>query len=229
MILLLLPLLALEVQERPDPRPPFRATLTIEHYLRREDRVSLESGELSVRPGEALLYQSPRHKVLLRDGRAYERKAGERSVKAWDLGRSENFQPLDLWRSDARTIREKFREIDDAAAAPRDLPPAVVTAEGKPLPPVTVNPPRESFAWTDGIDRAEGCARVLLVPREPGLRSRISSIRLSVDRATGRILRAVVDSPAQILTLTLGDVQEDPSMRDAVFEWDLSNVKVEDR
>jgi hypothetical protein len=50
-----------------------------------------------------------------------------------------------------------------------------------------------------------------------------------VDRASGRILSAVVDGPSQVLTLTLGDYQEVASMEDAVFEMDLSNLKVEDR
>ena len=38
-----------------------------------------------------------------------------------------------------------------------------------------------------------------------------------------------VDSPTQILTLTLGDYHEVASLDDAAFELDLSNLKVEDR
>lgn len=212
-----------------DPVPPFRATMTIERYLKREDRVALDTGELAVRPGEALLFQSRRTKLLLRGGKGYERTTGERSVKAWDLTKPETFQPLDLWRMDPRAIRERFQEIDDRAEPARELPVAVVGADGKPVPPVAVAPSGGSLAWADGVDRAEGCKRIVLVPREPRLRSRISSIRLSVDRATGRLLRAVVDGPLHQLTLTLGDSPGAAPPDDAVFDWDLSNVKVEDR
>jgi hypothetical protein len=67
------------------------------------------------------------------------------------------------------------------------------------------------------------------VPRDVRLREKVSSIRLSVDRASGLILRAVVDAPAHVLTLTLSDYREVASLEDAVFDWDLSNLKVEDR
>jgi hypothetical protein len=230
MDLLMTYLLALLLLQDPaPPRPPFRATMTLERYGKREDRVSVESGELFVRPGDALLYRSGGLRLLIRGGRALERRAGERTSKAWDPAKPENFRPLDLWRLDPRTIREMFREVDDPVAADRRMPPAVVTANGTAVPPAPASPSPESLAWTDGVDRAEGCRRVILVPRDPELRSRVSSIRLSVDRATGRLLRAVVDSPAQLLTLTLGDFREDPSMDDAVFDWDRSTLKVEDR
>lgn len=223
MMSLLVAFLALQ-----DP-PPFRATMTIERYAKREDRVSVDTGDLFVRPGDVLLYQSRALRLLVRGGRAFERKGGERTVKAWDLSKPENFQPLDLWRLDARAIRERFQEVDDRAAGGRELPSTVVTAEGKPVPPVALKSPPDSPAWADGVDRADGCMRVILVPREPKLRSRLSSIRLSVDRASGRLLRAVVDSPTQVLTLTLGDCHEAASIEDAVFDWDLSTLKVEDR
>jgi hypothetical protein len=229
MILQILPILALALQERPAPAPATRATITIERFVKREDRVRVETGELLVRPGEALLYRSGTFELLIRDGRILERRAGERTVRAWDLARPENFRPLDLWRLDARSIRERFREVDDAAAAPRELPAAVVTAEGSPVPPVPVAPAPESLAWTDGVDRAEGCKRVILVPRDPALRSRIASIRLSVDRASSRLLRAVVDTPSHVLTLTLGDCREAPPADDGAFDWDLTFLKVEDR
>jgi hypothetical protein len=89
--------------------------------------------------------------------------------------------------------------------------------------------PGGSLVVADGIDRAEGCARVRLVPKDAALRARITSIRLSVDRKTGFVQRAVVDSPAQVLTLTLGDYHEVASLEDAVFDLDLSNLKVEER
>lgn len=226
-MMLLLALLAL--QDSAPPRPPFRATMTVERYGKREDRVSVESGDLFVRPGDALLYRSGGLRLLIRGGRAMERRSGERTPKAWDPGKPENFRPLDLWRLEPRAIRDLFRELDDSGAADRGMPPAVVTAKGTAVPATAASPSPESLAWTDGVDRAEGCRRVILVPRDPELRSRVSSIRLSVDRTTGRLLRAVVDSPTQILTLTLGDFREDPSMDDAVFDWDRMTLKVEDR
>ena len=229
MMTLLLPLLAFAVQDRPPTPPPYRATLTIERFVKREDRVAIETGEILVRPGDALLYQSGNLKVLIKDGKILERRPGERIVRAWDLARPENFRPLDLWRLDPRSVRERFRDIDEPGAAARELPPSVVGAGGAAIPPVPVTPSSESLAWADGVDRAEGCRRIILVPRDTALRSRISSLRLSVDRASGRLLRAVVDSPAQILTLTLGECHEAPSMDDAAFEWDLTNVKLEDR
>lgn len=206
----------------------YRATLTLERHVKREDRVSVDTGELLVRPGEALLFQSRQLRVLLRGAKAFERRSGERTVKAWDLSKVENFQPLDLWRLEPRAVQEHFQELDDPAGGGRELPPSVVGPEGRAIPPVVVRPSAESLAWTDGVDHAEGCKRIILVPRDPKLRSRISSIRLSVDRATGRLLRAVVDSPAQVLTLTLGDCQA-ASLDDAAFDWDFSNLKVEDR
>jgi hypothetical protein len=126
---------------------------------------------------------------------------------------------------DSRAVRE----VDDREFEARPLPAAAVTVEGKPVPALKPPLPEASLARVDGDDRAEGCRRVILVPREPALRARISSIRLSVDRATGHILSAAVDGPSQALTLTLGDCQEAASLEDAVFEMDLSNVKVEDR
>jgi len=209
--------------------PPYRATMTIERHSKREDRVGVETGDLLVKPGEALLFQSRLQKVAIKDGRAFERKGSERKVVAWDLSKPENFQPLDLWRLDSRAILERFREIVDRSAEPRELPPAVLDGEGKPRPPVAVSPSPGSLARADGVDRAEGCMRVILVPRDARLRSRITSIRLSVDRATNRILRAVVDSPSQVLTLTLGDCPEAAPPEDAAFDWDFSTLKVEDR
>lgn len=209
--------------------PAWRATMTIERCSKREDRVSVETGDLYVKPGQALLFQSRQQKLAIKDGRAVERKGTERRVIAWDLSKPENFQPLDLWRLESRAILEQFREIVDRAAEPRELPPAVLDGEGKPRAPVVVSPSPDSLARADGADRAEGCMRVILVPRDPRLRSRITSIRLSVDRATNRILRAVVDAPTQLLTLTLGDCPEAAPPADAVFDWDFSNMKVEDR
>jgi hypothetical protein len=220
--------LALAFQD-PAPPPSFRAAVTVERYLRREDRVAVETGTLSVRPGAALLFESRTQRLLLRDGKSFERRAGERFTRVRDLSRPEFFQPLDLWRIDARSLRERFVEIDDRDAVARPLPAAVVTLEGKAIPPVKALLSESSLARVEGEDRAEGCRRVVLVPRDPALRSRIASMRLSVDRASGRILSAVVDGPSQVLTLTLGDYQEVASMEDAVFEMDLSNLKVEDR
>lgn len=208
--------------------PPYRATMTLERHVKREDRVHVDSGDLLVRPGEALLYQSKQHKLLIRGDRALERKGAERAVKSWDLRQAENFQPLDLWRLDPRVLRERFQEIEDPVVA-RSLPSAVVRADGTPVAPVVVKPPAESLAWADGVDRAEGCRRAILVPRDPKLRARIPSIRLSIDRATGRLLHAVVDGPTQLLTMTIGDVTETAPLADAVFDWDLSNLRVEDR
>jgi hypothetical protein len=225
MTILVAALLALQAQDA----PAFRATMTFERYAKREDRVSVDTGDLFVRPGQALVYQSRTQKIAIRDGKAIERHGAERKVVAWDLSKPENFQPLDLWRLTPRAILELFREIVDRTAEPRELPPAVLDGEGKPRPPVAVNPSPESLARTDGVDRAEGCSRVILVPRDPRLRARIASIRLSVDRATNRILRAVVDSPAHVLTLTIGDCPEAAPLEDAVFDWDISNLKVEDR
>lgn len=223
MMLLLATLLALQ------EAPAWRATMTIERCSKREDRVSVDTGDLYVKPGLALLFQSPLQKVAIKDGRAIERKGSERKVVAWDLSKPENFHPLDLWRLDSRAILEQFREIVDRTAEPRELPPAVLDGEGKPRAPVAVSPSPASLARAEGVDRAEGCMRVILVPRDARLRSRITSIRLSVDRATNRILRAVVDSPAHVLTLTLGDCPEAAPPEDAVFDWDISALKVEDR
>jgi len=226
----LLPLAALALASQDPPPPPsFRAAMTVERYLRREDRVAVETGTLSVRPGIALLFESRTQRLLLRDGKAFERRSGERFTRMRDLSRPENFPPLDLWRMDARLIRERFLEIDDRDSGPRPVPAAVVTLEGKAIPPVKALTSEFSLARVEGEDRAEGCRRVLLVPRDPALRARIASMRLSVDRASGRILSVVVDGPSQVLTLTLGDYQEVASMEDAVFEMDLSSLKVEDR
>lgn len=225
MMMLLGVLLAFQAPEA----APYRATMTIERCSKRDDRVGVETGDLFVRPGRALVYQSRLQKIAIQDGRALERKGAERKVLSWDLSKPENFQPLDLWRLDSRAILEQFREIVDHEAEPRELPPAVLDGDGKPRPPVTVAPSPASLARADGIDRAEGCMRVLLVPRDARLRSRISSIRLSVDRATRRILRAVVDSPGQMLTLTPGECPEAAPPEDAVFVWDTSNLKVEER
>jgi hypothetical protein len=207
---------------------PFRAELTIECFVKREDGVTLQSGTLSVRPGLALLFDARASRMAIRDGRAVERRAGERTARRWDLSKPENFQPLDLWRLEAGAIRERFDVITDRPAESRELPGSVVTAEGRPVAPAALKP-GAALVVAEGVDRAEGCARVFLVPRDPKLRGRIASIRLSVDRATGLILRAVVDSPAQVLTLTLSDYREVASLEDAIFELDLSNLKVEDR
>lgn len=219
--------LALLLAQEP-PKSPFRAELTIERFVKREDGVTLQSGALAVRPGEALLYESRAGRLLVRDGKATERRAGERGARRWDLSKPENFQPIDLWRLDAAAVRALFEVRSDRPAEARALPDSVVGADGRALPPVTVKP-GASLAAAEGVDRAEGCARVILVPLDPKLRARIASIRLSVDRASGLLHRAVVDSPAEILTLTLGEVREVASLEDAVFDWDISTLKVEDR
>jgi len=229
MILPPLAALLLALQEPPAPAPPFRASITIERHARHEDRVGVEVGTVSVRPGVALMFESRSRRLLVRDGRSCEQRKGERSVRVRDLAGPGNFQPLELWSRDARWIRERFREVDDRESEARALPAAVVTLDGRALPPVNTVLPEASLAWADGEDRAEGCRRVILIPRDTSLRARLPSIRLSVDRATGRILSAVVDGASQVLTLTLGDYAEVPSMDDGAFEMDLSNVKVEDR
>jgi len=221
--------LVLGGQEPAEPaRSPFRAHLTIERFVKREDGATLQTGTLCVRPGEALSFEAPRSRLLVRDGTAVERRAGEKTARRWDLSKPENFQAVDLWRLDAAAVRRLFRVASDRPAETRELPESVVSAEGKPVPPAAVKP-GASLVVAEGVDRAEGCARVLLVPIDGKLRERISSIRLSVDRASGLLLRAVVESPAQILTLTLGDYREVASLEDAIFDWDLSNLKVEER
>ena len=226
MMNLLLLALALGAQE--PPRSPFRAELTIERFVKREVGVLLQAGTLSVRPGEALSFDAPRARLLIRGGTAVERRTGERAARRWDLSKPENFQPLDLWRLDAAAVRRQFRVLTDRPSETRALPSSVGAADGTLVAPAAVKP-GASLAVADGVDRSEGCARVLLVPIDPKLRERIPSIRLSVDRASGLIRRAVVDSAAQILTLTLGDYREVASLDDAVFELDLSNLKVEER
>ena len=219
------------LQAASDPQEtkrPFRAQVTLERFVKREDGVTVQSGTLAVRPGEALLFESRTARLLVRDGRATERRAGERTARRWDLSKPEHFQPLDLWRLDGAALRSLFQVTTDRPSETRGLPPSVVTVEGTPVAPVPVKP-GASLAAVEGIDRAEGCARVRLVPRDSRLREKVSSIRLSVDRASGLILSAVVDSPTQVLTLTLSDYREVASLEDAVFDWDLTSVKVEDR
>jgi len=221
--------LALALQEASEPaRSPFRAQLTIERFVKREDGVTLQSGRLLVRPGDALMFDARPSRLLIRDGAATERRAGERSARRWDLSKPENFQPLDLWRLDAAALRRRFRVVGDRPAEARELPEAVVSAQGRPIPPAQPKP-GASLVVAEGRDRAEGCARVLLVPNDAKLREKIASIRLSVDRASGLIYRAVVDAPGQVLTLTLSEYEEVASLEDADFELDLSNVIVEER
>lgn len=222
--------LAFGLQDLPDPpRSPFRAQASIERFVKREDRLTLQTGTLSVRPGEALAFDARPGRLLIRDGKAVEQRPGERSVRRWDLSKPENFQPLDLWRLGPEALRALFQVISDRPAEARELPAAVLSADGKPIPPVELKNGAPSRAAVDGVDRAEGCVRLFLVPRDEGLRRKIASIRLSVDRGAGLILRAVVDGPGQILTLTLSDYREVASLEDAIFEWDLSHVKVEER
>ena len=209
-------------------KKPFQARLTIERFVKREDGVTLQSGTLSVRPGEALMFDARPTRLLIREEAAVERRTGERTARRWDLSKPENFQPVDVWRMDADALRRMFQVITDRPAETREMPAAVVSAEGTPVAPVALKP-GAALVVADGVDRAEGCARVFLVPRDPKLRDKIASIRLSVDRGTGLILRAVVDSTAQVLTLTLSDYREVASLDDAVFELDLSNLKVEER
>jgi hypothetical protein len=221
--------LSLVAQDPTEPaRRPFRAQLTIERFVKREDAVALQTAALSVRPGEALALESARVKLVIREGTATERRSGEKTARRWDLSKPENFQPVDLWRLDANALRRRFRVITDRAVESRELPESVVTAEGKQVPPVSLKS-AASLLVADGVDRAEGCARVVLVPTDPRLRERISSIRLSVDRGSALLLRAVVDAPTQILTLTLGEYREVASLEDATFDLDLSNFKVEER
>jgi len=219
---------ALWLQDAEPAKSPFRAQLTIERFVKREDGVTLQSGTLAVRPGDALLFESRASRMLVRDGRATERRTGERTARRWDLSKPENFQPLDLWRLDGAALRGLFEVLTDRPAEARELPASVVAADGSRAAPVTVKP-GASLASAEGLDRAEGCARVLLVPKDPRLREKISSIRLSVERTSGLLLRAVVDAPDHVVTLTLSEYREVASLEDALFHWDLSTLKVEDR
>jgi hypothetical protein len=203
---------------------PYRGQMTIERFVKREDGVTVQTGTLSVRPGHALAFESKPLRIWIRDGKAVERRSGERTARRWDLAKPANFQPLDLWRMKEADVRALFRVITDRPA--ETLPAAVVRSDGTPIPPVKAG---AGVVVADGVDRAEGCARVILVPLDPALRERIASIRLSVDRASGLILRAVVDSPAQVVTLTLSEYREVASLEDAVFEPDLSRLNVEEK
>lgn len=227
MMTLLIAALALQAPAEP-PRSPFRATLTLEKFVKREDGVTVQSGTLSVRPGDALLFDARPVRLVIRGGTAVELRAGARVAKRWELSKPENFQPVDLWRLDPSALRALFEVITDLPVETREPPTSVVGIDGQPLPAVRVKP-GGAMAIVDGVDRAEGCARVRLVPKDPALKARITSIRLSVDRATGLVLRAVVDSPAQVLTLTLSDYREVASLEDAAFDADLSHLKVEER
>jgi len=203
---------------------PYRAQMTIERFVKREDGVTVQTGTMSVRPGLALAYESRALRIWIRDGKAVERRSGEKVARRWDLAKPANFQPLDLWRMDEAGVRALFRVITDRPA--ETLPAAVVRSDGTAIPPVKAG---AGVVVVDGVDLAEGCARVILIPRDGALRERISSIRLSVDRATGLLLRAVVDSPAQVLTLTLSEHREVASLDDAVFEPDLDRLNVEEK
>jgi hypothetical protein len=214
-------MLALALQES-----PYRAQMTIERFVKREDGVTVQTGTLSVRPRDALFFDGRPMRLWIRGGKAVEHRKGERSARRWDLSKPENFQPVDLWRMGPGEVRALFRVITDRPAETRELPGAVVRADGTPVAPVKAG---ADSVFVDGIDRAEGCARVLLVPLDPKLRERIASIRLSVDRSSGLLFRAVVDSPVQVLTLTLSDYREVASLEDAIFEPDLSSLKTEDR
>lgn len=221
-------LLATALLQAEPAKPPFVARLTVERFQKREDGVSVQTGTLSVRPGEALAFDARSLRLVIRDGVALERRVGERRALRWTLAKPENFQPVDLWRLDPAALRGLFDVYTDRPLETREPPATVVGIDGQPLPPVPVKP-GGALVVADGVDRAEGCARVRLVPKDPSLRARITSIRLSVERATGLTLSAVVDSPAQVLTLTLGDYREVASLEDAAFEMDLSNLKVEER
>src|SRR2546425_2899267 len=119
--------LSLGQQEPAEPaRSPFRARLTIERFVKREDGVTLQSGTLSVRPGEALMFDARSTRLLIREGAAVERRTGERTARRWDLSKPENFQPVDVWRMDADALRRMFRVITDRPAGTREMPAAVL-------------------------------------------------------------------------------------------------------
>ena len=70
-------MLALAVQDA-----PYRAQMTIERFVKREDGVTVQSGTLSVRPGEALAFDSRPLRIWIRGGKAVERRAGSGSPVA---------------------------------------------------------------------------------------------------------------------------------------------------
>src|SRR2546425_12945118 len=100
--------LSLGQQEPAEPaRSPFRAQLTIERFVKREDGVTLQSGTLSVRPGEALMFDARSTRLLIREGAAVESRIGERTARRWDLSEPEHFQPVDVWRLGVGGLRRE--------------------------------------------------------------------------------------------------------------------------
>lgn len=220
-------LLTFLLQAQADSKP-FKARLTLESGAFREDASESGKARLWVRPGEALRYEDASQRLVIRDGRVKSLKTGERIVRCWDAGRVDRFLPVDLWRMSPAEAARRFEVLDDASPEAPPLPEAVLDREGRPRAALRISRLPWARVAGGGEDRAEGCGRVILIPREPGLRERWSALRLSVDRGTGRILRIVARGPIGESVWTLDGCDEMESLEDGLFELEGPGLKTEE-
>lgn len=220
-------LLALLLQSQSDSKP-FKAQLTLESGSFREDATEAGKARLWVRPGEALRYEDGVRRIVIRDGRVKSLKNGERIVRCWDAGRADRFLPVDLWRMSPAEAARRFEVLDDGVPEAPSLPEAVLDREGRPRPVLRLTRLPWARVAGGGEDRAEGCGRVILVPREAALREHWSALRLSVERGSGRILRITARGPLGESVWTLDGCDEVESLEDGLFELEGPGLKTEE-
>jgi hypothetical protein len=193
---------------------PFRARVTGESASFREDRSDLVKGTLWVLPGEALRYEDARERLVIRGGRGSSRRTGERTSQSWDAGGAERFLAVDLWRMGPDELARRFEIVEGPAEAPE--PEATSTST---LPRLRAGGGRWfRAAVEEGAPVVEGCRRALLVPRDPALRERIASVRLSIELPAGRILRVQLRGPAGEESWTLDGIERLERVEDRLFD-----------
>jgi len=166
--------------------------------------------ELRVRPGRALELVEEGKRLVIREG-----------------GLPERFHPAELWLHEWAELRRRFQVVVEREPGEHALPAAVTGPDGAPREPARAK--LRGAAVAAGAEEPGEALVLRLVPRDPALRRRLSSIRAFADPETLRIGRAFFDAPTQVTVMTLDGFREAGSMEDPAFDFDAPGVRMEDR
>ncbi len=193
-----------------DVPPPFEARARIERWERAGDRTVASEARVRVRPGRALEIVEGRSRLVIRAD-----------------GPSDRFHPAELWLHEWAELRRRFRVTVEREPGEDPLPEAVTGPDGAPREPVRAK--ARGAARAAGAEEAAEALVFRLVPLDPALRRKLSSIRASADPETLRIRRAVFHFSTQATVMALDGFREAGSADDPAFEFGDSGALKEER
>lgn len=168
-------LLAWLAQGIPEPAP-FRSEIRIEESLPGSDAVTVTTAAVAVHSGGTFSIERP------------GQRPRRRSIREAGVD-PQRFQVLELWALPVSEWSRIFEASAETPASERPLPERVVDADGRARPPIRATPPALSLAKGEPVPAAPSLEGIRLVPRDPELRRRFTSLTAWVEKEGGRIAR----------------------------------------